>query len=214
MKVKCILHQRYLIVFILLSLFLCNIIFASLPLLPNCGNLESEELELEWLERHCLRVLPGASDFANSTSSLFGALKETFDFQVGGCGHTKWRLCFVCFMWLVLVFQLSPTRRLTVSEINTNIFCRFGALLAPWWPTAVLGMDQMSTRGCFCRRWGLSGESKQRKAENWIEMNWWISWNSELIGTANWNWTSAGFGFSFDCSANCFRLREISTSRC
>eukprot|EP00435_Cladocopium_sp_Y103_P074799 s114_g51.t1 len=47
----------------------------------SCRSALKKELELEWLERHCLRVLPGASDFANSTSSLFGALKETFDFQ-------------------------------------------------------------------------------------------------------------------------------------
>lgn len=47
----------------------------------SCRSALKNELESEWLERHCLRVLPGAKDFANSTSSLFGALKETFDFQ-------------------------------------------------------------------------------------------------------------------------------------
>ncbi|CAK9110029.1 1 [Durusdinium trenchii] len=47
----------------------------------SCRSALKKELELAWLERHCLRVLPGAPDFANSTSSLFGALKETFDFQ-------------------------------------------------------------------------------------------------------------------------------------
>jgi hypothetical protein len=54
-------------------------------------------LEVEWLERHCLRVLPGASDFANSTSSLFGALKETFDFQAAAEDFgTMWAIC----VWL------------------------------------------------------------------------------------------------------------------
>ncbi|CAK9105380.1 unnamed protein product, partial [Durusdinium trenchii] len=47
----------------------------------SCRSALKKELELAWLERHCLRVLPGAPDFANSTSSLFGALKETLDFQ-------------------------------------------------------------------------------------------------------------------------------------
>lgn len=54
-----------------------------------------QELESEWLERHCLRVLPGAKDFANSTSSLFGALKETFDFQVGAL-QIRCRLAIHC----------------------------------------------------------------------------------------------------------------------
>ena len=48
----------------------------------SCRSELKQQLELEWTERHCLRVLPGAGEFANSTSSLFGALKESFDFQV------------------------------------------------------------------------------------------------------------------------------------
>ncbi|CAE8594116.1 unnamed protein product [Polarella glacialis] len=34
-----------------------------------------------WMDSHCLRVLPGAKQFAEATSSLFGALHERFDFQ-------------------------------------------------------------------------------------------------------------------------------------
>lgn len=48
----------------------------------SCRSQLKQQLEAEWIERHCLRVLPGAAEFANSTSSLFGALKESFDFQI------------------------------------------------------------------------------------------------------------------------------------
>ncbi|CAJ1416044.1 unnamed protein product [Effrenium voratum] len=47
----------------------------------SCRSALKKELEMEWLQKNCLRVLPGASDFANTTSSIFGALKESFDFQ-------------------------------------------------------------------------------------------------------------------------------------
>ena len=36
------------------------------------------------MDHHCLRVLPEAANFACTTASLFGALQETFDFQVLG----------------------------------------------------------------------------------------------------------------------------------
>ena len=48
----------------------------------SCRSQLKQQLEAEWIEGHCLRVLPGAAEFANSTSSLFGALKESFDFQI------------------------------------------------------------------------------------------------------------------------------------
>ena len=48
-------------------------------------------------------------------------------------------------------------RRHIVSEISTNISCRCGALLAPWWPTAVWAMVHRSMRLCCCRRLGTSG---------------------------------------------------------
>ena len=48
-------------------------------------------------------------------------------------------------------------RRQIVSEISTNISCRCGALLAPWWPTAVWAMVHRSMRLCCCRRLGTSG---------------------------------------------------------
>jgi hypothetical protein len=41
------------------------------------------QLEEMWLRHSCLRVLPGAKEFASATSSLLAALHETFDFQWG-----------------------------------------------------------------------------------------------------------------------------------
>ena len=71
--------------------------------LPTCRlGQKFQELESEWLERHCLRVLPGAKDFANSTSSLFGALKETFDFQVGSPANFVADWSYIARTWTVL----------------------------------------------------------------------------------------------------------------
>ena len=140
--------------------------------------LSHQELELEWLERHCLRVLPGATDFANSTSSLFGALKETFDFQVSRELNTrKWGaqliqafqvsfsgnfsmnqgrtvLLISCVLCLEIQNHSGVTshHRPTACGTSLSTSCRCGARVAPWWLTALLGSVPLWTRTCCCRR--------------------------------------------------------------
>ena len=80
----------------------------------------SKELELEWLERHCLRVLPGAPDFANSTSSLFGALKETFDFQAAeDCAMRA--ICVWLWYVVMLWIQWWPWCHLSLDRVCYNM---------------------------------------------------------------------------------------------
>ncbi|CAE8697970.1 unnamed protein product [Polarella glacialis] len=45
------------------------------------GSRLKKELLAAWMQSHCLRVLPSATIFAESTASLFSALRDTFDFQ-------------------------------------------------------------------------------------------------------------------------------------